>query len=120
MTFSTTLQFRGFNPSDALRASIDEQVSRLVAFDSAVRWCRVVVSAERHPQRNADLYRVELHVLVPGREIHVGRTYGHDPRHEDPFTAVADAFRTARRCAETAADRRRQSPRRRRDAPKSA
>ena len=104
---SVTVQFRALAPSAALRAQIGEHMARLARFDGRIRSCRVVVAAERQPHRSGDRYRVELHVLVAGKEIHVGPAHAHDPRHADPDAAVADAFAAARRCIETAAERRR-------------
>lgn len=120
MDLPVTVQFRALAPSEALRAQIHEHVARLARFDARIRSCRVVVAAERQPHRSGDTYRVELNVLVAGKEIHVGPAHAHDPRHEDAYAAVADAFAAARRCIETATERRRRATRPRRGAMNTA
>jgi len=120
MSFPITVQFRGIDPSSPLREKIEAHAVGLTRFAPDIRSCRAVVSAERRPHHNGDRYRVDVHLAIGGREIHVGDSHSADPRHVDPYVAVADAFDVARRCIEDLVELRRATARPRRAAKKSA
>ena len=120
MNFPTTIQFRGVDASDTLRAKIEEHAQHLNKFADDILSCRVVVSSERRPHHTGDLYRIDIHLVLGGREIHAGDSHAQDPRHDDPYVAVADAFNVTRRCIEDHVRRRRQATRPDRGAAKSA
>jgi len=111
MSFPVTVQFLGLDASDALHAKIDEYAQRLSKFADDIRSCRVVISVDRHPHHKGDRYRVNIHLSVGGQEIQAGDSHATDPRHEDPYVAVADAFHVARRCVEDYARRHRAATR---------
>ena len=109
MKFPVVVQFRSVDASAALHSKISDHASRLAKFADDIQSCRVTVSAQRRPHHNGDRYHVDVHLLVGGNEIHVGDSHGHDPRHTDAYTAVADAFDVARRHVEDLARLRRET-----------
>ena len=111
MSFPTIVQFRGIDASDALHAKIEEYAQRLSKFADDIRSCHVVVSVDRASQQQGEHYRISIHLTLDGHEILAGDAHAMDPRHQDPYVAVADAFHVARRCIEDYARRRRAAAR---------
>jgi ribosome-associated translation inhibitor RaiA len=111
MSFPTTVQFCGIEASQALRSMIDERAQRLGRFASDIHSCRVVMTADRHPHHHGDVYRITIQLAVRDGEIVVGDSHAHDPCHQDPYVAVADAFDAARRRVEDHVRRRRSASR---------
>lgn len=89
------ITFRHMDPSAALEARIRELASSLTRFSDRIVSCRVVVSPPGEHHR-AGPFQITLEISVPGEEIVVGSGET-DPSHDDPYAAVNDAFKTARR-----------------------
>ena len=58
---------------------------------------RVVVEAASKHHRHGNPYHIHVDLVVPGSMIVVDRDSGNPRAHEDPYTAVRDAFEAARR-----------------------
>ena len=89
------VSFQGSNPSDALRALIDEHAAALEKVCGRMIACHVVVQV---PDRQSGLFAVHIHITLPGgSDVNIDHTPTPDERFHDPQFAVNDAFRRATR-----------------------
>ncbi len=91
------ITFHQLPPSPALEADVRKWVDELATFFDRITSCRVLIEAPHHHHHQGRLYRVRIAVAVPGDLIVVGRSPDEDGAHADPYVAVRDAFRAARR-----------------------
>ena len=92
-----TILFRGVETSQALRSNIRDHAQRLEQIAGEARECRVVVSLDGGHHKHGNLYRVNIQLAIGTHRIEAGDLPSHDPRHEDPYVTVADAFDALRR-----------------------
>jgi len=90
------ITFRHMDTSPALEARIRQRAQELEHFYNRITSCHVTVESRRR-QRQGNLFEVRIDLVVPGREIVVGRERGVNHAHEDAHVAVRDAFDAARR-----------------------
>ena len=90
------ITFRHTDTSPALEARIRQRSQELEHFFDRITACHVTVES-RHGQRQGNLFEVRIDLVVPGREIVVGRDRGANHAHEDAHVAVRDAFDALRR-----------------------
>ena len=84
--------------SPALEADVRTRVDGLATLFDRIISCRVLIEAPHHHHHQGGLYRVRIEIGVPHREqIVIGRTTDEDGAHADPYIAVRDAFRAAKR-----------------------
>jgi hypothetical protein len=76
---------------------VRELAARLEHFSAQIVSCHVVVEAPAGHHRHGEHFDVRLEILVPGRQIVIRRTHRESPEHEDPYLALRDAFRAAKR-----------------------
>jgi ribosomal subunit interface protein len=100
--------YRNMSPSAALEAEIREKAEKLERFWDQTISCRVVLEAENHRHRHGNLYRVNLEIKVPDKEIIAGRASDLHQAHDDVYVAIRDAFDSARRQLEDYNKRRQQ------------
>ena len=84
--------FREMDSSPALQAAVERWAARLAQLSDRIVSCHVSVERpHRHHQHGAAF---EIHVVlgVPGAQIAVSH-----PSSTDPYVALGDAFRAARR-----------------------
>ena len=93
----TTIVSRGVEPSEALRAAARRQVERLERFAGDILACRVAVESVERRHRQGRRFNASVHVVMYGCELDAGNEPALDPRYEDPYCAIADAFDAARR-----------------------
>lgn len=93
----TQITFQGLPPSDALQAAIRAEAAALERYFGGMMSCAVTVSEPHRHQHQGRLYRVKIHMAVPGDELVVDHEHGLHPGHEDPYLAVREAFHAARR-----------------------
>jgi cold shock CspA family protein/ribosome-associated translation inhibitor RaiA len=94
------ITFRHMDPSEALASRIHGRAEELAGLYERITACRVVVEC-RHPRRRqGNLFQVHVDLIVPGREIVVGRDPAARHAHEDAHVAVRDAFDAVRRLLE--------------------
>ncbi len=94
MQIPIELTFRNMTPSPALEHVIHEWATKLDDV-LAIQRCAVVIELpHKHRTRHAP-FQVHLSISIPGH--HVSVTRGGRAEYQDPFLAVADAFRAARR-----------------------
>jgi ribosomal subunit interface protein len=91
------VDFKDVDPSPALTDLVQEQAEKLEKYFDRITSCHVVVS---HPHRNhnhGNTFHVNIILHIPGQEIVVNREPEKNLNHEDPYQAVRDAFKAAKR-----------------------
>jgi len=91
------ITFRHMEPSPALAARIRALVSRLEKFEARISHCHVIVAAPPRHRRHGALYDFHIDIGLPDKVIAVRRARSGTPAHEDPYVALRDTFRAARR-----------------------
>ena len=91
------ITFRHMEPSPALEARVRQRAQQLEQFFDRITACRVTIECQHHRHRQGNLFEVSIDLVVPGREIVVGRSEGASHAHEDAHVAVRDAFDALRR-----------------------
>lgn len=91
------ITFRQMDASPALEARIRQRVDELEQYCDRITACHVTVEAQHRRHQQGNLFRVSVDLVVPGREITVGRGKDRNHAHEDAHVAVRDAFDALRR-----------------------
>jgi ribosomal subunit interface protein len=91
------ITFRQMDPSPALEQRIRELMSRLEKFSAHMLRCQVIVAAPHQHGRQGALFELRIEITVPGEQIVIDRTHPLHHSHEDPYVALRDLFRAARR-----------------------
>ncbi|MBS0220711.1 MAG: HPF/RaiA family ribosome-associated protein [Proteobacteria bacterium] len=90
--------FQGGETSDALDSFIREHVESLEKLHGRMTACHVIVQIPDRHHRTNNLYRVNVHIILPGGiNIDIDQTPQADDRYAIPQFAVNDAFRRAKR-----------------------
>lgn len=97
MILPLQITFRHMDSSPALEARIRELVSRLDRFSDDIMRCHVIVQPLAGHKSQGALYDFGIDITLPGEEISIRHAHPADPAHEDPYVALRDAFRAARR-----------------------
>ena len=97
MKIPLQITFRHMDPSAALEARIRELADRFEKFSTQIMRCHVIVEPKAHHQHKGGLYDFHIDLTLPDTEIAIRRAHPADHAHEDPFVALRDAFRAARR-----------------------
>jgi cold shock CspA family protein/ribosome-associated translation inhibitor RaiA len=98
MQTEPAIAFENIEPSEFVRGRILREVARLERFFGRGIACRVVVHAPDGRRRKGDLYSVRVHVQMPGqREVVVNRQPPARKSLADPYVAIHQAFKAARR-----------------------
>jgi ribosome-associated translation inhibitor RaiA len=97
MQTQTRITFQGLASSDALEVAVRDEAAALERYFDGITSCHVTLSEPHRHQHRGRLYRVTIHLAVPGTELVVGRRHGARVGHEDPYVAVREAFAAARR-----------------------
>jgi ribosome-associated translation inhibitor RaiA len=95
MQIPMKITFHGLNRSDSLEAWIREWAAKLDSVYPRIVRCDVAVEAPH--ARQGPQYHVRIDLTVPNGEIVVSRDPGPNEAHKDPYVAVRDSFRAARR-----------------------
>ena len=112
MHFPLQITHRQMETSAALDEHIEAEAEKLERYFDKIISCRVVVELPHRSQNKGQHFHVVVDLTVPGREIIVGRDPDERVTHEDPYVAVTEAFKAARRQLKTAAQRRRREVKR--------
>jgi ribosomal subunit interface protein len=97
MILPLQITFRQMEASTALEARIRELASRLDKFSDQIMRCHVILEPLAHHQHQGNLYDFRIDITLPDAEIAIRRAHRADRAHEDPYVALRDAFRAARR-----------------------
>lgn len=108
MILPLQITFRHVDPSPALESRIRELASRFDKFSQHIMRCHVIVEPLAHHAQQGALYDFRIDITLPDEEIAIRRAHPADHAHEDPYVALRDAFRAARRKLEDYERRRRQ------------
>ncbi len=89
--------FLGMQPSEFVEERIRQKVEALKRYYDRILGCRVVLELPHRHQRSGKLFHVKIILRVPGREIVVNREPTENQANEDPYIAVKNAFKAAKR-----------------------
>lgn len=90
--------FQGGETSDALDSFVREHVESLERLYGRMTACHVIVQVPDRRHRTNNLYRVNVHIVLPGGiNLDIDQTPQADDRYAIPQFAVNDAFRRAKR-----------------------
>lgn len=97
MQLPLQITFRQMDRSPALEARIRELTARLDKYSGQIMRCHVIVQPVAQHQHQGGVHEFRIDITLPGEEIAIRRARPADPAHEDPYVALRDAFRAARR-----------------------
>ena len=97
MIIPLQITFRHMDPSAALEGRIRELAARLERFSEHIMRCRVIVEPLPHHSHQGGLHEIHIDITLPDEEIAIRHAHPADHAHEDPYVALRDAFRAARR-----------------------
>jgi len=97
MILPLQITFRHMDRSPALEARIRELAARFDRFSEHIMRCHVIIEPLPHHQHQGALYDFRIDITLPGAEIAIRHARPADHAHEDPYVALRDAFRAARR-----------------------
>ena len=90
--------FMGMDPSPFVQRRIEGEIEKLEKFFGRITACNVVIEAPGHHKAHGDLFSLSVHLSLPdGREVIANRNPPQDHAHEDPYVAIRDVFRAAKR-----------------------
>ena len=107
MRLPLQITFRQMDASPALEARIRELASRFARFSEHITRCHVIVAPQPRHQHHGRLYEFHIDITLPDAQIAIRRASPRDAAHADPYVALRDAFRAARRKLEDYERRRR-------------
>lgn len=97
MDIEPQIRFRGMEPSPSVEEVIRERIDRLARFHGRITSCAVVIEAPHRHRHKGGIYRVQVDITVPGKEIVTGREQEENHAHEDVYVAIRDSFNAAQR-----------------------
>ncbi len=97
MIIPLQITFRQMDPSPALEARIRNLAARLDRFSEHIMRCRVIVEPLPQHSHQGGLHDIHIDITLPDEEIAIRHAHPADHAHEDPYVALRDAFRAARR-----------------------
>ncbi len=97
MQIPLEITFDNLERSPAMEARVRDLVTQLEKVGPQIIRCHVTIEAPHKHHRQGNLFHVSLRITVPGREIAVSHDHQADHAREDPYVALRDAFRAARR-----------------------
>ena len=92
MAVDLQVTFRGMNPSPSVEERVREKAAKMSHFYDRILSSHAIVEAPDRHRSKGGVFRVTLHVAVPGKELVVNREPGDVEAHEDVMVAVRDAF----------------------------
>lgn len=107
MQLPVEITFRDMTPSLALQHTIERWADRLARMEPNIQRCDVVIERPHRKHKTGQLFHVRVEIAIAGSTIIVGRDPARDDAHTDPYVAVGDAFRAARRQLQNAIEIRR-------------
>lgn len=90
--------FENMEPSDALKQRVLDELAELERFYGRITSARVSMNVPPREHRKGYLYRVNVHLVLPGdREVAVSNNPHSGRAEDDMYSAVEGAFSVARR-----------------------
>lgn len=110
MQIPAKISFLNLDPSDALRARINEKIAKINFRYPDILGFHVIVEAAHRHQQKGRLYSVRIDATLPGSELVVSHHPGKNPRkHDKVFAAMNNAFVAIERQLSRSKDVRRQN-----------
>lgn len=98
MESQVQIDFRHCERSGDYRERIEELVADLENHFGRITCCRVSMTGPSGHHRSGGAFQVGVHLELPdGRRVDAGRSPGQDERYGDPWFAINDTFKRARR-----------------------
>ena len=97
MQLPLQITFRQMDASPALESRIRALADRLEKFSPQIVRCHVIVQPVPHHQQQGALHEFRIDITLPDKQIAIRRAGPTNHAHEDPYVALRDAFRAARR-----------------------
>lgn len=96
MQVTPQISYKNLDPTERVRLYVEKELRHLEALQSRLISCRIAIEGPAGRRRKGDLYRVRLHLGLPGhQEVAVGHHSDDKQAHEDVQVAIRDAFRAA-------------------------
>jgi ribosomal subunit interface protein len=97
MNVPVTITFHNTQRTANIEEFIEEQSERLQKFNRRIQHCEVVIDQPHHHHQKGNEYQVRIVVTVPRQTIAVTSTTSKDSGHENLYSAIHDAFDSAKR-----------------------
>ena len=97
MNVPLQITFRHMETSPAMEARIRAMAAKLDRFSTHILRCHVTVEFPHQHHQQGNLFEVKIDITVPDAEIAIQRARPNAQAHQDPYVALRDAFRAARR-----------------------
>lgn len=92
------IDFQHCDDADGFRIRIEENIAGLENRFGRITACRVFTRGPGEYHRTGGAYELRVHLELPdGRQVDIDRTPDEDERHSDPWFAINNAFKRARR-----------------------
>lgn len=91
------ISFRNIDPSPVIEDHIRRRIDELSRAHPRIIGCDVVVAAPQKAKKTGREFRIDLHIHVPGPDVHISRAYGRTRAADDVNLAIHRAFDAARR-----------------------
>lgn len=91
------ITFRDFPESDAAWLAVQKRVEKLETFFDDIVRCEVVLSCPHWHRQTNRLYKVQIHISMPGKDVVISRDRLKNEAHRDIYVAIRDAFDAAER-----------------------
>lgn len=93
MQIPPRISFHNLDPSDALKARIDQKIAKLNEHFPHLVGIQVMVEAAHRHQQKGGLYSLHITATLPGGELVVSEHPGKNPKkHDKIFAAMNSAF----------------------------
>lgn len=89
------VEFRGMDPSSAVKASVERRAAKVLRNYPQTTACRTVVERLRGRQNKGPLYLAFVDLGLPGTAIRASSAAGQNHAQENVFAAIRDAFDAA-------------------------
>lgn len=98
MQFPPEIAFRGFEPDQWLKDTVQAEIEKLDDYFDRIVGCRVMVELPHQRHEDGNPYHVRIELSVPGRNLVVNRsTMARERERETQMSAVDEAFSAIRR-----------------------
>lgn len=98
MQFPPEIAFRGFEPDQWLKETVQAEIEKLDDYFERIIGCRVMVELPHQRHEDGNPYHVRIELSVPGRNLVVNRsTTARERERETQTSAVDEAFSAIRR-----------------------
>jgi ribosomal subunit interface protein len=91
------ITFKEIDHSDFIEAAIQKKINHLERVHGRITSCNVRVRAPHQRHRKGTHYIIEIDVVTPTGDVHIGREPGNNFAHEDVYVTIRDAFNAAER-----------------------